>query len=91
MSIEFNSKLYKSFMAEKVHLYAQTVLPVQLANNMETHIRSAQHSMEILVAQVSTWCTAGRVEDRVEDRIEKETIHYPLNTWEHFKEDYLPN
>ena len=79
---------HQVFTAGQVHLYVQQQLTDYpgLANNSQMKLRVLQDVADGMVAQIVTWCVAGRVPDCVTHRM----IEYPDGVWQMFKQKFMP-
>lgn len=79
-------------MAERLHLYCRSAISKQmmeeypgLVGNMElTEFKVAQ--IDSLILQMTSWCVAGRVPS---DSL-IETVRWPRDAWEMFKDRWMP-
>ena len=89
MAYEFDyQQTYEKFCADVVQLHLNQRIPEAIAFRENAEVRLVlPHTMKAMVAQLTTWCAAGRVPDLVTT----ETVEYPDGTWQTFKHLHLPS
>lgn len=89
MPYPMENQIFERFVAEKLPVYAHTVLSQYplLGGNAEITLRQMSDSADQLVMMIKSWMIAGRIPTNENSH----TFSYPDGTWQTFKELHMPN
>ncbi len=86
MAATVSGSEYVKFEADKIFLYALQSMSDYPGLQQNAHLDIVKDTFGNLVLQMRTWCLAGRIPTRVENK----TIRWPDGVWQTFKKKFMP-